>query len=255
MTDGQFPPPASTPSTDPAAAPWWKKKRAKLPTWAWLVIGAVVAFGAIGALASPEEEADAEPQTTEPTDTAPAIEETATTDAPATTETPDTTEAATTTTESTTTTTTIPDPTISGGVYVVGTDIQPGVFRVGGYWARLDAAQEIIDNGLTDNCPNIMVVQPTDAYVEISGGALRIEDSFPIDPIAEGCTDGVFLVNLDVQPGRYSVTGGTGGSSYWARLDGTLDIIDNDLGEGTRIVIVDATDFALEINGTLTPMP
>lgn len=154
------------------------------------------------------------------------------------------------------TTTTLPSSVIPPGMYIVNDTILPGTYRAAAYWARLDASQEIIDNGLFMDCPSILIVDPTDSYIELGGGALPLAESIPMDPIAEGCTDGVFLVGLDILPGRYSVTAAGGDDAYWARLDGTLEIIDNDLGPGQRIVIVDPGDFALEIGGgTLAPLP
>lgn len=60
--------------------------------------------------------------------------------------------------------------------------------------------------------------------------------------------DGLFVVGIDIEPGRYRSDGGP--SCYWARLtaDGT-DIIDNYLGEGQTIVTVQATDGLLEVSG------
>ena len=57
------------------------------------------------------------------------------------------------------------------GIYRVGADIEPGTYRSPGpsnsacYWARLDAQDEILDNGLSHG-PSIVNVQPTDAAVE-----------------------------------------------------------------------------------------
>ena len=45
------------------------------------------------------------------------------------------------------------------------------------------------------------------------------------------------------------------GTSYWARLDGRLDIIDNDLSDGATIVIIEQSDFALEFTGRLELLP
>ena len=69
----------------------------------------------------------------------------------------------------------------------------------------------------------------------------------PLNPIPG---NGVFLVGPDIAPGQYRVNP-SGGSAYWARLDANLEIIDNDLQDGQSIVVVDASDFALRINGTL----
>ena len=57
------------------------------------------------------------------------------------------------------------------GIYRVGADIEPGTYRSPGpsnsacYWARLDAQDEILDNGLSRG-PSVVNVQPTDAAVE-----------------------------------------------------------------------------------------
>jgi hypothetical protein len=57
------------------------------------------------------------------------------------------------------------------GIYRVGADIEPGTYHSPGpsgsacYWARLDAQDEILDNGLSQG-PSVVNVQPTDAAVE-----------------------------------------------------------------------------------------
>jgi hypothetical protein len=148
-------------------------------------------------------------------------------------------------------------PTISSGVWEVGTDIQPGVYRVSGYWARLDEALEILDNDLTagDNGFSLVSVLDTDAYVEINGAALNVDDSRPLDPVAEGFNEGTYLVNHDLAPGRYRINPPEGSTAYWARLDASMEIIDNDLSEGQLIVIVDTSDWALRFTGTIEAFP
>lgn len=119
MTDGPDLPPPTNPAapTPVGAESWWKQKRAKLPTWAWILIGVVVLIGIAGAL-TPDAEEDASDTTTEatpsaiePDDTEPVETEVADTepeqttpdtDAP-TTEAPTTTAAPTTTRAPTTT--------------------------------------------------------------------------------------------------------------------------------------------------------
>ncbi|HEV7757952.1 MAG TPA: hypothetical protein VGO78_03145, partial [Acidimicrobiales bacterium] len=93
-----------------------------------------------------------------------------------------------------------------------------------------------------------------DAYVEINGGALALADVPKIDPIAEGYTDGTYLVGTDIAPGRYNVTS-AGTSAYAARLSADGEIIDNDLSEGNVIVIVQEGDWALSYTGAIAPMP
>lgn len=150
-------------------------------------------------------------------------------------------------------TTTTLDPTIRDGTYIVGTDIQPGMYRVAGYWARLDEAMEIIDNdGVYEDGFGMLNVRDTDAYVEISGAAVPFAATRALDPSVEGFSGGTYLVNWDIQPGRYRISD-PGGMSYFARLDADGEIIDNNISEGAVLVIVAATDWALSISGVITP--
>lgn len=66
----------------------------------------------------------------------------------------------------------IPDNnSFTEGVYQVGVDMQPGTYRSPGgedcYWARLDENQDIVDNYLGSG-PSVLVVQDSDAFVELS---------------------------------------------------------------------------------------
>ena len=152
------------------------------------------------------------------------------------------------------TTTTDPDLTISSGTYIVGSEIQPGMYRVAGYWARLDASMDIIDNdGVYRDGFGMLNVRDTDAYIEISGAAMPLSATRALDPSVEGFTGGTYLVNWDIQPGRYRVAG-TDGMAYYARLDANGEIIDNNISDGDVIVIVAARDWALSITGTITPL-
>lgn len=156
----------------------------------------------------------------------------------------------------TTTTTTV--PIVEEGTYTVGPDpssgaLAPGLYRVSGYWARLDAAQEIIDNDIVDdNGFTLLNVQPTDAYVEISGAATALVHLPTLDPLAEGFTEGTYLVGTDIQPGRYNVEGE---GAYFARLDAGGEIIDNNISDGNVIAIIQPGDWAFTYTGVITPMP
>lgn len=150
-------------------------------------------------------------------------------------------------------TTTIVSDIFGSGTYTVGTDIQPGVYRVFGYWARLDEGREIIDNdAVYDNGVGLMNVVPTDSYVEINGGAHPLSSSGRLNPVADGFTAGTYLVNWDIQPGRYRISA-VNGSTYYALLDATGGIIDTFATDGDTIVIVDARDWALTFHGVITP--
>lgn len=167
----------------------------------------------------------------------------------------------TTTTEATTTTTTRPTttttttPTISSGVWEVGTEVEPGTYRVAGYWARLDTDLEIIDNDIVyDNGLSVVVIRDSDAYIEVSGEMIHI-DHFPeADPILLGFTEGTYLVGVDIAAGRYRITP-EADMAYWARLNKNFDIIDNALSEGQLIVVVKESDFALSFTGLIEEMP
>jgi hypothetical protein len=157
-----------------------------------------------------------------------------------------------TTTEATTTAL----PVIGPGTYIVPDEVAADTYRLAGYAARLDDELEIIDNYLIgDNGFGIVIVQPTDSYLEVDGGVVTV-DAFghPLDPIAEEFTSGVYLVGYDIAPGRYRVQP-EDGTSYWGRLDGTLDIIDNNVSDGATIVIIKQSDFALEFTGRLELLP
>jgi hypothetical protein len=127
-------------------------------------------------------------------------------------------------------TTTTVDVEIKEGMYIVPDEVPYGAYRVFGYFARLDANQEIIDNELVDSCPALALVQEGDAYLELGGSAFPVDLARPIDPFTFECSDGVFIVGLDIKPGRYRITP-PASSAYFARLDDTLDIIDNNLSD------------------------
>jgi len=162
------------------------------------------------------------------------------------------TTAAAPTTEALTTTEAVLDP-VGSGMYVAG-ELEPGTYRVGGYWARLGANGDIIDNALTSNGGlTILHVDGTEDIVEINGEAVPLAELPVVDPIALGLTDGVYLVGIDVAPGRYRVT--SDGLSYAARLDSNLGIIDNALSEGSVVITIAPSDYAVEISGSLELLP
>lgn len=70
MTDGQSPYDPPRPPDSPAdeSRSWWKKKRAKLPTWAWIVIGVVV-LGGVGGALSGGDDGDETAGAAQPSDT------------------------------------------------------------------------------------------------------------------------------------------------------------------------------------------
>lgn len=151
------------------------------------------------------------------------------------------------------TATTVAD-VFGSGIYVVGADIQPGTYRVFGQWARLDDSRNVIEaDAVYEHGVGLMNVVSTDSYVEITGGAHPLASSGILDPVADGFTTGTYLVNWDVQPGRYWLSA-INGSSYYALLDATGGIIRSSASEGDTVVIVAHTDWALTFEGVITPI-
>jgi hypothetical protein len=216
-----------------------------------ITVGIFLTIGIIGGLADG------------PDPVAVAVETTTTTQATTTTEpTTTTTDRATTTTQPATTTTTM--PTLGSGTYIVSEEalpgiphIVPGVYRVVGYWARMDSSQEIIDNdGVYDNGLTLLKVEASDAYIELSGEAVAFED-FPglfdtnsVNPIVMEWTEGTYLIGVDLTPGEYMVSP-IDGRAYYARLDESIGIIDNDFTEGQTIIRIAEGDYAFRFTGTL----
>ncbi|PWL20713.1 MAG: hypothetical protein DCO81_03665 [Candidatus Aquiluna sp. XM-24bin5] len=141
---------------------------------------------------------------------------------------------------------------ISAGTYVVGTEVEPGLYRSSRYWSRLDANQEIIDNDLVwGNGWSLVQIQDSDKFIEFSGVAYALEDMPLLDPIAEGFTEGTYLVGVDIQPGTYRVNAEGDSMAYGSRLACDRDILDNDLNSGSVILTVKSSDCMFEFRGIL----
>lgn len=141
------------------------------------------------------------------------------------------------------------------GMYEVGADIKPGLYRSegSGYWERLKDAEgsldSIIANGNATG-PAYVQIKKSDAYFATNG----MGDWVLVDPDARGAEatefgEGIYMVGVDIKPGTYKASG----SGYWARLrnaDGGLDaIIANGNPQGNAIVKIKATDKFFESNG------
>ena len=155
------------------------------------------------------------------------------------------------------------------GVYMVGLDIQPGLWRSSGsetsscYWARLKNLTGSDDILANDGGAGQRVVEilASDVAFESSrcGTWSPVTGPLPGTPRAQ-FADGVYMVGSDIQPGVWRSTGSNTTSCYWARLKnltGSNDIIANDSGTGPRVVEILATDVAFESSrcGTWTRDP
>lgn len=244
----------------------------KLPVWAWIAIGLVL-IGAAASGGSKKGDADSTASTqssapaTEPENTTVSPTDAPTTQVPETTSTPDTTLPATTEAP-TTVPPTEPPATLPGfddGKLLVGSDIQPGLYLTvvpsesfNCYWARLsglsgDFNEILANNNSPSNAHLVVEITPTDVAFE-STGCGRWTAYFPPTAPANTFTDGVWMVGLDIAPGRYRSSGPSpDGNCYWARKSGVQgdfdEILANDNQSGPTLVEIRAGDVAIESSG------
>ena len=164
------------------------------------------------------------------------------------------------------------------GTYIVGTDIDPGIYRGEAgtglfnscYWARLEDLSGELDAIIAnDNAEGQFYVEilETDYALE-TGCELVSLDSLqkPEGDFPTTIQTGTYIVGRDIQTGIYQGQAGEDflDSCYWARLEdltGELDsLIANDNAEGQFYVEVLETDYALETGCELVtldslPMP
>lgn len=139
---------------------------------------------------------------------------------------------------------------ITAGQYVVGTDIAPGLYRFAGYVARLDAEMQIIVNDSVRSGLGLVLVSPHDAYFEVSGEAIRLEDYPTYDVLGQAPRGGIYLVGTDIPPGRYRIHG-EGRSAYYRTFDRNMNRLNSDLNRGNIIMNLQPSVFAVEFNGRL----
>jgi hypothetical protein len=157
-----------------------------------------------------------------------------------------------------------PNPNlIQPGTYIVGTDIQPGIYRGQAgydvfdscYWTRLKDLSGDLDAVLAnDNGIGQFYVEVRDSdYAFETDCELVFLSSLPEPPteFPQKIMPGIYIVGVDIQPGTYRGQAGTEimEACYWARLrnvSGELDsIIANDNATGQYYVQVQQSDFAL----------
>ena len=153
--------------------------------------------------------------------------------------------------------------TIPGdGVYLVGTDIQPGTYVSDspGYcsWYRLSSisgeSNNIIDSDNSASGKQYVTIKPTDvAFKTLSCSTWRLVSSQSTQSSAAQSTtipgDGVYLVGTDIQPGTY--VSNSPGYCSWYRLSSisgeSNNIIDSDnSASGKQYVTIKPTDVAFK---------
>lgn len=162
--------------------------------------------------------------------------------------------------------TSTPQPTpnpnlISSGVYLVGSDIQPGLYRGQAgeglfdscYWERLSGLSGEFDDLISNDIASgqfYVEVMDTDQAFSVDCEVEYLEA--PPEPVAEFPTAiamGTYIVGVEIAPGLYRGEAGLDlfDSCYWERLSGFSgefdDLITNDGAVGQFYVEVSDTDI------------
>ncbi len=154
---------------------------------------------------------------------------------------------------------TTPDGFLKAGSYIVNDDIVPGRYRSDGgisYWKRLSGLTgefgEIIANGALSSGSLYVDIATTDFACRFSGsGSFYLIDDSYRGKQKTSFEDGVYLVGVVIEPGRYRSDVGV---DYWARLKGFSgdfnEFIANDaMSEGTAYVEIKPDDVGFETRG------
>lgn len=227
-----------------------KEKKVKVPKpfykkWWFVLIVIIVLISALGATGGDDEPNDVANNDTTEADV---------------TEADDTTEAVTIeeTTEDV--------DTYEAGMYKVGTDIMPGLYKVEvegllgmGYVERSKDASMSLDSILA----NILLtgdgyaeIKETDAFVKVTSAILTPFDiAAAVPSFSNEYSDGMYLVGIDIEPGEYKVevTDTATKMGYVERLSDASynfeSIISNSLIQNQAYVTIEATDFAIRLQG------
>jgi hypothetical protein len=145
------------------------------------------------------------------------------------------------------------------GTNRVGSDIQPGTYRIrqpadSCYWARLSGfggtLDEIVANYIGAGYA-MVTISPTDVGFRSERCGTWSSDLSRVTASTTSFGEGTLIVSTDVQPGTYMSSGTD--SCYWARLSGfggTLDdIIANHFGGGPAVVTILASDRGFKSSG------
>lgn len=163
---------------------------------------------------------------------------------------------ATSTPSTVTPTSTATPVTFNGtGTYTVGTDIQHGTYRTrnksqGCNYTRIGKDGTVITQKTTDG-PAIITIDKTDTQFVTQNCSTWTTDVSQITKSKTSFGDGMFIVNTDIQPGKYTNTGQSG--CTYARLSGfhgTQDeIIETKTTDTAATVTIKPDDKGFQSNG------
>lgn len=222
------------------AKPLYKK-------WWFIALVAVFLIGAIGSLGGESEgDTNIESTSTESSSEAPSAETTEV----------ETTEAVS---ESS-------NPAYTDGMYKVGVDIEPGLYKAKltsslglAYIERSKDSSMSFDSILANvnlTGDGYVTIKESDAFVKITGAELTLFDLDSVEvSFKDEYEDGMYLVGIDIEPGEYKVvvTDKISGIGYVERVsDASFDfdsIIANTAFQGQEYITVSDTDFAIRLQG------
>ncbi|CAG9621055.1 hypothetical protein [Sutcliffiella rhizosphaerae] len=156
--------------------------------------------------------------------------------------------------------------TFTNGTYLVGEDIEAGLYRaVATGFAGMAYVERASDVSMEFDDIIANIVLTGDGYVEILEGdvAVKIQGAELTKVVYEELEkniqaeveDGIYLVGIDIEPGQYKVevTDTVTGMAYVERASrvsmGFEDIIANEIFEGQGYVNVSESDFAVKVQG------
>ena len=158
---------------------------------------------------------------------------------------------------------------IGAGTYLVGKDIEPGLYKVEvtdtimnmGYVERAKGVSMDFDDILANivlTGDGYVEIKDTDMAVKFQGVRAKPINLAEIEPnIKEVLEDGIHLVGYDIIPGIYQVevTDTTMGMGYVERTRNVAmdfsDIIANEVFQGPGYVEVKESDFAIRVQGAV----
>jgi hypothetical protein len=147
---------------------------------------------------------------------------------------------------------------IWSGVYLVGRDIQPGLYQGQGercYWERLSGLawtyEDIIDNDRSDGQFYVDIQQSDLAFYLRSCGIMPVSEVPAPSEFPTHLEPGMYLVGRDIEAGVYEGVGEEG-SCYWQRREnfggGQEGLIDSAAPEGAFQVRIEPTDFLFRLH-------
>ena len=226
-----------------------KEKKIKGPKpfykkWWFIAIVLIVIIGAIGSGGVDDaDESSKAPESTSAAATEPKTTAEATTEAPE-----------------------EPENLFKDGMYKVGSDIEPGLYRaeIGGilgmgYIERSKDAAMTVDSIIANvnlTGDGYVLVKETDAFVKITGAILS---PFDLDGAEKNLKDvyedGMYIVGVDIEAGEYKVevTDTVSKMGYVERVsDASFEfgsIIANSVIQNQAYVTIESTDFAVRLQG------